>query len=377
MKKIIFILLIIFITGCSINIDGTKEENISPRFYEKSDDYYKSGFKEDLIEIKNIIENGELMNSISENLHTEILDFEKNETNTVAYYTIEPKFGVQRYKNTYGSNIYLEKDIKKGNPDNLKIPVKEKILDDYFYIERDKSLKFSIVELLADERTIELDKYELENIFFKNGLRCYIYEKVFDDGMTIRVLSVNENYSLNHFKIPTLNFIQTFNKDGLLSSQSITTDANIQIMDMVLVNGNDKHSNRLILFVSNLNDTTGYEMTTVRSELYFLEFSKYEYEGSFMFYWKPAPIKIKQTIYDGGFFIDNEEDNNFDIEYFFDGISMGVHKGVFFDTLEEIEKGKSFFIISKKTIFNRGFDYYVPEINDYKLPVFIKYDILD
>ena len=56
---------------------------------------------------------------------------------------------------------------------------------------------------------------------------------------------------------------------------------------------------------------------------------------------------------------------------------MGVHKGVFFDMLEEIEKGKSFFIISKKTIFNRGFDYYVPEINDYKLPVFIKYDILD
>ena len=376
MKKIIFILLMIFITGCSINIDETKKENISPRFYEKSDDYYKSGFKEDLIEIKNIIENDELMKSISSNLHTKVVDFNGEKTVTVAAYTSIPKYGVTNSP-IYGKEVFLEKNIKKGNPDSVYIQAKEENLDDYFFIERDRDLENSIVDLLADERTIELSKYELENIFFKNGLRCYIYEKVFDDGMIIRVLSVNENYSLNHFKIPTLNFIQTFNKDGLLSSQSITTDANIQIMDMVLVNGNDKHSNRLILFVSNLNDTTGYEMTTVRSELYFLEFSKYEYKGSFMFYWKPAPIKIKQTIYDGGFFIDNEEDNNFDIKYFFDGISMGVHQGVFFDMLEEIEKGKSFFIISKKTIFNRGFDYYVPEINDYKLPVFIKYDILD
>ena len=126
MKKVIFILVIILIIVV-INNNVIKDDkiinnvakykgSIDPTFYEKSDDdYYKSGFKEDLIEIKNIIENDELMNSISENLHTEILDFEKNETNTVAYYTIEPKFGVQRINHYYGSNIYLEKNLKKNS----------------------------------------------------------------------------------------------------------------------------------------------------------------------------------------------------------------------------------------------------------------------
>ena len=387
MKRILLILILIFIVGCSSN-EQIKKEDINSRFFKSSDKDYQKWYGTDLEKMHYIIQNGDEMKNIgSSYMYNKILDFKDNETNTVISYTTQSKLGVQKSIKEYGIDCYLKK-YEKGEVSNyignIK-QIKKTKLEDYLIEEmweqqneedRYWNLEKSILNMLADERTVELTKYEMEKLFFVNGLRCYIYEKKFDDNTTIRIYCVNENYNINYIKSEDLNFIQTFNEDGLLSSQSITTEIPIKIIDMFLINSDGNKPNRLILFTSNLNDIDGQENTTIRTELYFLEFIKVELEDITYFKWDNKPIKVRETIYDAGFFTDFSEEGKFDIEYFFDGISIGIHKGIFFDMLQEIEKDKSFFITSSRMI-NEISEYFLPEIDGYRLPVFIKYDVLE
>ena len=374
-------LLILFLVLFSINIfscTSIKSNNINNIEQESFYNYKK--FTDELQEMTYIMQDEKLMEEIESNINTKILDFKQNETNTVTAYTIFPKYEISPSRTAYGYSQYLEKNINGYLSEYMyeNVQVKKDNLEDYFKDNKEfKNLTEISLNLLCDERTIDLSKNEIEKLFFENGFRCYINENKFYDGTIIRIYSISENYNINYIENSDINIIQTFNnKDGLLSVQNITIDAPVKIRDTFLINGDLNKPNRLILFVSNLNDIDGIENTGVRTELYFLEFGKEKFEGLIYFEWQPRPIKLKQTIYSIDYFgdISNEE---FDIQYFFDGVSIGINKGIIFDTLQEIEKDNSFFLTSNRMISEKPEYYELDIINGFEVPFFIKYEVLN
>ena len=257
------------------------------------------------------------------------------------------------YQDTVYSKTFYE-GFREGKIMDIRYPEVniQEDMKDYFDVD-DNIVEgmYILADMFFDNRTIEMDEEELQQLFYSHGYYLYLHNADIDQ-LHIRLIEIQEIDGLTLY--PSRILIQTWDDEHIYLSD-ITGPIPRKIRSFLTID--DKEKPQMIIHSS------GFSADYVSEE----ELSFWEFHGS---YWVLTPMELEiDTAHAhsaGDLYGDLDRDKLFPAVYYRDGIvyrssSQGDGRAAAYITfrlgkMEEIEKNKIFRLVGIYENFGRTFE---------------------
>ena len=294
-KIIIFMLVCVMVTGCAINNEDQKKNDVLEDAEQLADRNKKEVEAETLTDFGEAKKNTEETDNITEEKKHTLIPMECQWKEGDMDYDPEDTI---YYKNYYD-------DFVRGKVRHIEYPnvnIRGE-LEEYFLYEYDYKKWDNLVEMFFDYRTIEIPEEELKSLFYQHGYAiCFQSAEV--NSLHVRFVEIVEINGLSLY--PTRIMIQTWDEEHIYL-QDITGPIPRKIMGFFVVDSREPY--RLVVHSS------GFSRDYVSEE----ELSFWEYHGT---YWVLAPMDMEINESHAHIFWDNAEGEDlFEASYYRDGIA--------------------------------------------------------